>query len=209
MHFLIAYIRLRQDIIKVVCTCVVIGLALMLLIAMHPSLSGFTLLGDVSAPRPALDAAREPAYPRLGQPQHNTRQQGLTADLPPSPKHREQLFAALACTREQRGQPALTLDADLSAEAAALWKALMRDSAADIASLVAGRYPVVVVAPLTLEVAQAHADAYPAPQHPCLMGATDIGQLDLGSATTVGIAVFPDPRPEDGLDDSSAVIIAR
>jgi hypothetical protein len=208
MHFLIAYIRLRQDIIKVVCICVVIGLALMLLIAMHPSLSGFTLLGDVSAPSPALDAAREPAYPRLGQ-EREARQQGLTADLPPSPKHREQLFAALACAREQRRQPALTLDADLSTEAAALWKALMRASAADIASLVAGRYHVVVVAPLTLEAAQAHADAYPAPQQPCLMGATDIGQLDLGSATTVGIAVFPDPRPEDGLDDSSAIIIAR
>lgn len=189
---------------------VVLGLAL----GLSATPGRVTPLGDMSAPpvEPAAGAiaydpnpAVRPAYVPL---QASIEARMQLATSAPSAEYGRALFAALSCARTATGHPNLKLDDQLSQDAAALWSALMRKPDADIGALTRGK-PFVAIVPLTLT--QQPTDAYPAPapDGPCAFGGIDVAQLDLGEARAVGIAVFVDPHPDDGLDDTSAVLVAR
>jgi hypothetical protein len=78
--------------------------------------------------------------------------------------------------------------------------------------LIDGKYAFVIVLPLSradVQSSEAIAGASEAQVALCSLGGMDLSTLDLTGLSTVGVAVFADPRPEDGLDDSSAIIIAR
>jgi hypothetical protein len=82
-----------------------------------------------------------------------------------------------------------------------------------LAALVQDRYTLVTIIPLALAPMVSENSAA-SPQHAsqtqaCVMGDSDMAQLDLSGITTIGVAVFPDPHPEDGLDDSSAIIVGK
>ena len=209
MRFLITYLQLHRERLTAAGMLAAVALILAAIAALwRADGAGLTLLGDIHAPPPATAAppALQVAYesaPAEGEGIEVAR--AVTAGLAPSAAQQQTLFAALSCVREQRGQAPLVLDTGLSEGAASLWGALMRDPEADIAALIGGRYPYVSVVPITLAADRPDVTAAPA----CGTYATDVEALDLGDATTVGIAVFVDPEPGDGLDDSSAVIVAR
>jgi hypothetical protein len=228
MHFLLTYLRFHQNTVKA--CAIVVGCVLLLSIIglSRWSISGGrVLLGDVNAappPAPSLAPAHSVAAPPVRPANHmlqaDSQARVITADLAPDAAYQQPLLAALNCVRAQLGQPPLAHDPQLSADAAALWKTMMLQPNASLGGLVGDRYMVAGVVPLSLTdvlVAQPGTDAaeegveqtHTASTGSCVMGGADMALLDLSGVSAIGIAVFPDPRPDDGLDDSSAVIVAR
>jgi hypothetical protein len=216
MRYVLTYLRFHRQRVQALALIGALGVALGLLLGLRPTVGRVTLLGDTGAPpvhSGAVPAAYDvlpavrPAYVPL---QARVEARTQLATTSPSAEYGHALFTALSCARAESGRPDLTLDSQLSQDAAALWSALMREPGADIATLTRGQ-PFVAIVPLTLTQQPAEPDAYPAPASdgPCAFGGTDVAQLDLGEARAVGIAVFVDPHPDDGLDDTSAVIVAR
>jgi hypothetical protein len=222
MAFLLTFLRFHKQWLLAVSILLGCVLLLALLIgSFGTGTFGFTLLGDVNAARPAaLPASGSALAPPQVRPADSVRQaapvaRDTTADLQPSARYQEPLLAALNCAREQAGQAALTHDPQLSRAAAEMWRELVRHPSTTLATIAAGRYTQVTILPLTLAEPPAPPDALAQdvmleqPQGPCVWGGIDITQVDLTGRTSVGVAVFPDPHPEDGLDDSSAVVVAQ
>jgi hypothetical protein len=216
MRYVLTYLRFHRQRLHALALVGALGVALGLVFVLRPAAGRVTLLGDTSAP--PIDSATvavgydpnpavRPAYVPL---QASAEARTQLATSAPSMEHQHALFTALSCVRGAAGRPTLTLDDQLSRDAATLWSALIREPHADIVALTRG-YPFVTILPLTLTQQLMEPKAYPVPIPigSCDFGGIDIAEVDLGDATTVGIAVFVDPHPDDGLDDSSAVIVAR
>ena len=216
MRYVLTYLRFHRHRVQALALIGALGVALGIFLGLRPSVGRVTLLGDtgappvhsgaVPAPYDVLPAVR-PAYVPL---QASVEARTQLATSTPSSEYGHALFTALSCTRAATGHPNLMLDSQLSQDAAALWSALIREPGSDIGTLTRGE-PFVAIVPLTLTQQPAEPGAYPAPASDgaCAFGGIDVAQLDLGGARAVGIAVFVDPHPDDGLDDTSAVIVAR
>jgi hypothetical protein len=216
MRLFLAYLRFHGNIVRVFGAVALVALALAIVLALRNAPAGLILLGDAGAAR--LTASTE-AVPYLAPPQPRpiasarlSDERGITTHLPPSDEYRAPLLAALNCARAQAGQPALDEEPELSREAVALWRAMVARPDVSPSELIDGKYAFVIVLPLSLadvQSSEAIAGASEAQVALCSLGGMDLSTLDLTGLSTVGVAVFADPRPEDGLDDSSAIIIAR
>lgn len=219
MRFLMTYLRFHGNTVKLSGLLICVVFVLFLIAWLRP-LSGarFTLLGDVHAPAvPTSDAApvgyaAAPQARPIADPLR-TVARSVTADLLPDAHYQQALLVAVNCARLQQGEPPLVLDASLSQGAGGLWKQLMLQPDAALAELVDGRFTQVSIIPLTLITGEplegAPVRAEPLPSDACVVGGTDLTAIDFRGLSAVGLAVFPDPNPDDGLDDSSAVIVAK
>lgn len=219
MRFLMTYLRFHGNAVKTTGILMAVAFVLALLAWLRPLPgTGFTLLGDVNAPVVPPRAAEPIGYTAEAQARPiaeplRTTERSVTADLLPDAQYQEPLLGAVNCARMQQSEPSLVLDASLSKEAAGLWKQMMLQPDASLAELVAGRFSQVSIIPLTLtdvkplEGETARAETLPTGA--CVMGGADLTAIDFRGVSTIGLAVFPDPYPDDGLDDSSAVIVAK
>lgn len=214
MRLLLAYLRLHSATVRLLSAAALTALALGALLSLHTATGNAIPLGDANAERrdmvsqPILTTASPQARPIAAARLADAR--GVTADLQPSEAHLPPLMAALNCARTQSGQPAIGEDAALSKDAAALWRTMVERPDLSPASIIGSRYAFVAIVPLSLAAVQpADTAAAEAPVALCSFGGMDLSALDLAGLTTVGAAVFLDPQPEDGLDDSSAIIVAK
>jgi hypothetical protein len=216
MRLFLAYLRFHGNIIRVLGAVALVVLALAVLLALRNAPAGLILLGNADAARPTASTEAVPylaaAQPRPIASARLSDERGITADLPPSDEYRAPLLAALNCARAQAGQSALGEELELSREAAALWRAMVAHPDVSPSELIGGKYTFVTVLPLSLAAVQSSEAITGASEVQvalCSLGGMDLSTLDLTGLSTVGVAVFADPRPEDGLDDSSAIIIAK
>jgi hypothetical protein len=172
------------------------------------------MLGNAAATRPVPPSTFSSGYEAQPRPRPivsplSSDVRGVTAALQPSAQQQAPVLTALNCARAHAERPALRHDPKLSEEAASLWRALVTHPNVSLAELVRDRYTMVAIVPLTfapVEAVDAASDGSNV-MAPCEIGEIDLTTLDLSDITTVGVAVFVDPQPEDGLDDSSAIII--
>jgi hypothetical protein len=210
MRFLLTYARFYRSAFASAAIVAVFGLLALLAFTLRPATSNsLTLLGDITAAREPttvpVDANSGLApLPRPIAAHIDTADRTDAVEQAPDERLQEPLLAALNCVRAGAGQPKLVLDQQLSDDAAALWQALVARPKASLGDLAGTRYVLVSVLALTLGDS-----ASTAPGAPCSFGEVDMTMLDLQQANRVGIAVFPDPHPQDGLDESSAVLVAQ
>lgn len=183
--------------------------------------SRIQLLGDAQAPRAALVGPSGVVLPRsagvasqpgaLSDPRASLLDLPAPADASPQSvaeaqaawsasereQHQRAVLESINCARRGQHQPALTLDPELSQAASEAWLRLARERDFSLAQL-DGRYVLRGVLPLdTLDQAAAS----------CAELQLDTAALaGLGSATRIGIAVFP---PQAAWDLASAVILAQ
>lgn len=212
MRFVLTYLRFHRNALTVVAVLVLAALLLSLLNSLRPVEERAVLLGNSDAPRQGADERSAPAHPANPAPRPiaaslATDVREATRDWQPSAHHEAPLRAALDCARSLAGLPTLTHDPALAQEAAALWQAMVARPDVTLTNLARDRYVMVAVVPLALAAEPSENSASQA--SPCAFGDSDMAQFDLSGITTIGVAVFPDPQPADGLDDSSAIIVAR
>ena len=178
-------------------------------------------LGDAHAPRAGLTGASGQVLPRsadasaqpgtLTDPRASLLDAPIASDAGPlsiadaqaswstaeREQHQRAVLDSINCTRQGQHLPALTLDPELSQAAEAAWLRLARERDFSLAQL-DGPYTLRGVLPLdTLDQAAGScADLQ--------LDATALAAL--GSATRIGIAVFP---PQAAWDLASAVILAQ
>jgi hypothetical protein len=218
MRLVLTYLRFHKAPLQVAGVVILTVALLGLIFSIDAVPSGFTALGNRDATRqrdphvslPRYDTAPLPrpiAAPIL------SARSGVTAHLPPSAEYHAPLLEALNCAREHAGLPALIHEPALDGEAAAVWQAMVAQPNVGLAALAQDRYTLVSIVPLTLASVVAEPSAASTQNalqaQRCVMRGTEMAQLDLSGITTIGVAVFPDPNPEDGLDDSSAIIVGK
>ena len=114
-------------------------------------------------------------------------------------QHQRAVLDSINCARREEHLAALTLDPELSQTAEAAWLRLAREREFSLAQL-DGRFALRGVLPLDFSSADIGTAS-------CQAGGFDAAALaGLGSATRVGIAVFP---PQAAWDLASAVILAQ
>lgn len=228
MQFLLTYLRFHSNKVRVVGLIGLVGAVVAVVLILRPGAGGFTLLGDVNAAPPAqteADARYANAPTPAVRPGLNDTQadqgsrEAAAAALQPDDQYQERVLTALNCARAQKQLPALPIDATLSDAAVALGRQLAARPDTSLADFARSRYTVAAVVPISFAQPvepEPGAVTDPALEQPAAaVGACDIGGVDatqLGleeASAAIGIAVFPDPHPEDGWDDMSAVIVAK
>jgi hypothetical protein len=234
MRIWLIYIRNRWRGIGVGALALLALFALAFLSLGGPAL-GVHLLGNADAPRAAANAASSTMLPRSGDPHANpavladanasvldtpapgdagpqtiaAAQAAWSADV--LQQREARLLTAINCARQARQLSAVTLDAQLSQTAGAAWLRLMHEPSFSLMQL-PGTYTLRSVLPLdahapdvagAVERDRSVAGAAPV----CAADGFDATMLPLdGSATQIGIAVFP---PQASWDMASAVILVQ
>lgn len=185
--------------------------------------SSMRLLGDSQAPRAALAGAPGAVLPRsadnsaapgtLADPGASLLDLPVVADAGPHTvaeaqaawsaaereQHQRAVLERINCARRGQHLAVLTLDPELSQAAEAAWLRLARERDFSLAQL-PGHYTLRSVLPLDLRSPNTETAA-------CTVAGLDAAALaGLGSATRIGIAVFP---PQAAWDLPSAVILAQ
>ena len=185
------------------------------------SVPSLRMLGDAGAPRAVLAGVSGATLPRsadvssqpgtLSDPRASLLDAPIASDAGPlsiadaqaawntadREQHQRAVLEALNCARREEHLAALTLDPELSQAAGEAWLRLARERDFSLAQL-DGRYALRGVLPLD-KLEQAAAS--------CAELQLDTTALaSLGSATRIGIAVFP---PQAAWDQPSAVILAQ
>ncbi len=202
-------------------TAIALSLAALLWMLWGGPISSIRQLGDTQAPRAALSGPSGVVLPRsadesaqpgvLTDPRASLLDAPVASDAGPlsiddaqaawsaaeREQHQHAVLDSINCARREEHLAALTLDPELSQTAEAAWLRLARERDFSLAQL-DGRYTLRGMLPLdTLDqaapsCAELHLDA--------------AALASLGSATRIGIAVFP---PQAAWDLASAVILAQ
>jgi hypothetical protein len=218
MRLVLTYLRFHRSPLQAACIVVLTVAALGFILSASGLPSGFTALGNRNGVRQEPQETTSPRYgaaplPRPIASPLSAEERGISSALPPSEQYRAPLLQALDCAREHAGLPALAHQPELDSEASSLWQAMVAQPDKGLVVLVQDRYTLVAIIPLAIAPVPAESstastqDALQVQR--CVMGGTEMAQLDLSGITTIGVAVFPDPNPEDGLDDSSAIIVGK
>lgn len=172
-------------------------------------------LGDANAPRvelataaPAISAPltirRAAPYsvdPNSG-PARPSSDRALTATRLPDIQYQAAALAALQCA----GNSSIIHDAALDAAAADLWRATVAEAELELAAVAGTRFAYVAAVPVALAPDLEPTDMTSAA---CRFGGMDFNQLTLDGVNRVGIAVFADTDLNDGMDDSTVMIVGQ
>ncbi len=174
------------------------------------------LLGDSAAPRaePAAPAPLiadppviRPAAPaRTGPasgPARPGADRGLLATRLPDEGYAAPALAAIQCAA---GNGELARDTTLDDAAAGLWRATVAEPELELSTVAGNQYAYVAAVPVTLAPGLESVTATGAT---CPFAGMDFSQLNLSGLSAVGVAVFADADLNDGMDDSTVMIVGR